>query len=1234
MTLESKENIITEKSFWEIQHEKIIKEKHEAFEEIETLTESDDKYKIYRKKAIDIFINGYDNKVDKSEKDILQKFISYHRLSLQNDHEIQECLKSKILYYLNKGNVDWASYLVMLEVYNKNSSENLEIQQYLMQYLEKSFWIGVENWIIPLIEHTSLPRGLIKNNGKIQARIKSRFVHECYNHGKDVLSDLDLLEREGIVSHNLFSEIAIEAMGGALTSEEMGDVVRVAKIFLEKDPVLKENHLFRQVLQEVMAIGYSIISGFRESDAEEIKRTYSFSNEEIIVAKKYGAIKALLRGELLKGIKLIKDYQVSLEDNEVQEAVKKGLIQAFKQGENFDDIRKFLQTFDKVLDLSKDPDMLLVVKEYFVVCLEKERLYNLHDLNEYFKFNFTVDEIINITINAGKGSVLANYLERDFFSAYKEKIEALIGKEYHLKYRDKIKEVLCNNHDFILNKKDLSFIEKVENKLQQLSFSELQTLKAVGNNLDKYSLADNESAKNVYLELKEKAKDWQDSEINKRFEMGAEFFGYHRMFEFAKPSSRHDALYAFDKIIELYQKSGLPLQQFFNNILRQVASQDGMLGEATYYQALNDIASGFDGDFEKVFKEAREYDIETINELLEKIGEPKNIFNDFKSLSNYHELSKQLQRKDLLDKIKGEPNEKLRNYVSTLLFHPTIENKQAVINFYENPAEFLGLDSSHTSEEIHDKKKSSNYTEIPNLDLDAFDMRDALVEGALDKIQVWQPLEIYYELPQSLDKYRQFVGQDVKKTISEALGKRGEIKGKVNNPEKMAKGIVDILQIKLSDLGKIINGEIVISDEQKNKIINLLYFDRFGYTNKTEKYLAKINLKSDPDGVVAGNDTKCCMPFGDGKNTLYAYNPICALFTLQKETGNGKYATIGQSVLTKDKNIGVEITKLKEALEHNQMKLQELVPEDVLRQTKSTVAADSVEVNENYKNEKYAQVIADLYKDFFVEYLAIFAKEQNLDEEKVITGSCSYQLVGLGSEANYFIPESPVAYSDKYKESVGVLDLTKKQAEYYKKQIKSEKINNKPEKKETLIDEPNVQYLTFQDTLPTAYLEGKIYQHTTMREGLHNMENGLIAKDINNARKDRPNMSLKYVSSNGKMQGYLIAYEGKINQSQLEDTFWFDQNCIYVADLAKSFESIKAGVALVNGFVELYDKNYLDKDKPLPIVARMRDTTSFRLVNKKLDKLTAGTGKKFVMEEISTEQDGEDLIHWVVIKPE
>jgi len=63
-------------------------------------------------------------------------------------------------------------------------------------------------------------------------------------------------------------------------------------------------------------------------------------------------------------------------------------------------------------------------------------------------------------------------------------------------------------------------------------------------------------------------------------------------------------------------------------------------------------------------------------------------------------------------------------------------------------------------------------------------------------------------------------------------------------------------------------------------------------------------------------------------------------------------------------------------------------------------------------------------------------------------------------------------------------------------------------------------------------------------------------------------------------------------------------------------------------------KNYVLKGIPLPKVARMRDTTSFRLVNKKVHKLTARTGKKFVMEEISTEQDGEDLIHWVVIKPE
>ena len=88
---------------------------------------------------------------------------------------------------------------------------------------------------------------------------------------------------------------------------------------------------------------------------------------------------------------------------------------------------------------------------------------------------------------------------------------------------------------------------------------------------------------------------------------------------------------------------------------------------------------------------------------------------------------------------------------------------QAVLEFWRSPAKFLEIDDGH-SQSAHENKKPSNYVEIPYLDLNAENLRDALVEGSLDELQVFQPFEIEYELP--FEKRRE---QEPEKTIRTIL---------------------------------------------------------------------------------------------------------------------------------------------------------------------------------------------------------------------------------------------------------------------------------------------------------------------------------------------------------------------------------------------------------------------------------------------------------------------------------
>ena len=179
-------------------------------------------------------------------------------------------------------------------------------------------------------------------------------------------------------------------------------------------------------------------------------------------------------------------------------------------------------------------------------------------------------------------------------------------------------------------------------------------------------------------------------------------------------------------------------------------------------------------------------------------------------------------------------------------------------------------------------------------------------------------------------------------------------------------------------------------------------------------------------------------------------------------------------------------------------------------------------------------------------------------------------------------------------------------------------------------------YLTFEDTLKVAYLEGKAYSdNQSLMQFLFNIENGLIAKDINNAAKDRPNMSLKYTDEAERVRGYMLAWEGILSDENVEDNAeeFFNQPCVYIVDIATDLENRMAGGRLIQGFTELYKQNYLDKGKVMPIFAQARESTSYQIIKKQLDKLGQEAGFDFELIELPTYEAGEDIMHPIIIRP-
>ncbi len=365
---------------------------------------------------------------------------------------------------------------------------------------------------------------------------------------------------------------------------------------------------------------------------------------------------------------------------------------------------------------------------------------------------------------------------------------------------------------------------------------------------------------------------------------------------------------------------------------------------------------------------------------------------------------------------------------------------------------------------------------------------------------------------------------------------------------------------------------------------------------------------------------------------MYTWNPACTLATLEIERQGGSRRTIAESVLTKDRDIGRNVAEVAERMRNEgEDHLNEIISEDILRSSSAVIACDNVEVAPNYKSEEYQALIEAAYRDFFTEYLARYGKTQGFADDRVVIGlGYSDALTNLPKVPNTTVPEAPVGCSDKMHEQCHRLSLKPDPAAKFavlKKEVTAAAEISRDAAKRGQ-EKKNVSPLTFEDTMAAAYIEGKAYAgNSSLMEYLWKIENTLIAKDINNAAKNRPNMSFKY-EHDGKMRGYLIAYEGKLGASQeVEDSeedveaegLAGGEPIIYVADLAVAEPGTlgggRAGASLVGSFVERYGEEYLRKGNFIPIFALAREQTSYKLILDMLSRYKGELGVEFSLEE-------------------
>jgi len=699
--------------------------------------------------------------------------------------------------------------------------------------------------------------------------------------------------------------------------------------------------------------------------------------------------------------------------------------------------------------------------------------------------------------------------------------------------------------------------------------------------------------------------------------------------------SRHDAFLASADIAALFKKSDLSVEDFYQNILWQVKMDDSSYEEGTAHHYLNALANRGIPTLEEIHNQIKEYSPQVQEEAKSIIADFKSnedIFANWRSLKAFYEkcniIQNEIETLAKIAELKEKGKDKLAEWYRLIAKSKNVSTS-ALNDFIARPDRFFEAEATHTDPELHEAKKPSNYYRIPNLDLTAEELRDALVEGAIDKVAAIPPMEISYEIAPK-GKYLRSAIQDLEiaPRASLLLGSRKQnIEGLAADVPKLFSELNKLLRESQPpmNVNQFLSGEVQPDEATSEKIRALLDSCRLRgdlVIEKGERYLATIHPKSSPFGVLAGNDTACCMPFGDGKAVLYMMNPVCAQFTIQKEKEDGTRRTLVQSVMTLNYPIpGHSVPELIELLQSERDISQVLPDEALLNQRKLILVGDNAEAAPNFKSDLVTagELSELLYGDFFARYLEqITSPEGRVNTTQIQIGLNSDVLHNLPQVPNETIPLAPLSYSDNIESTSYQLRPKKAPAGRVKleiRQLPDRKIDPVPS---------GVSDLTYADTLSTAFLESKAYKDAQdLLTGLHNMENALIAKDINNSFKERPNLSLKFVDRDGHFRSYILAYQGVYEET--------GEPCIYISDFASDRQTSSAGFVLKH-FCQRYKENYLDQNNTLPIFAEMRESTSYKLITDNKEMIEGFLGATINIEEIDSYSRGDgEKIHVVKI---
>ena len=673
----------------------------------------------------------------------------------------------------------------------------------------------------------------------------------------------------------------------------------------------------------------------------------------------------------------------------------------------------------------------------------------------------------------------------------------------------------------------------------------------------------------------------------------------------------HNALLHSDKIIQLAQeleKKGVSKADFIKNYL-------GVAGDRNSgYQQLNDFLIKYTSNWQDlIIKELNDPQglrdsafVECAQRILDQ-DKTWELYQNLDTLEQILSVLNMLEKKESLIKLQklavsNDPQDQvLYNYFRDAIYHP--RTKPLIMQMYEQPKKFLGLDDMTFSglKDLHQAKKPSNMVEsFPELDFSAEDLVNCLPLWVYDELSYFKPYEKQYLVNWS----SVYTVQEVKNQISDFLSS-SDLKRRITIITKYNALFPDT---PLSFNAWRENPQSFVENllEKSDFSLWIELFTQLGY-QEFNKYknlrlmTAKISPKSDPNNRFNGFNCDS-LAEGHGKKVVAMFNPYCSDFCIYQGEPDPKVDNLKvTSRVTLNRaiphNFNSLLDKAKKTTTYAIAELFGEEFEDYKDPKEYVITMDNIEADANFGN-KHAIAIRKIYEDFFSEYIEQHPVSPNgipLNTSKFYSGISHNKINILTKrEENQTLPVFMNSYTDNAQSQSLVGELhAGTQAEKVKKNW--------------------IHPLSIEDVDQISYLEGKIYPET-MKHHLGNLQHEITASFLNNQLKGRANLSFAWYDDKGKVRGYLLAYQGKMEDGRA----W-----IYLSDFAIDKQARgHSGLEMIRHWIQQVKEHY----PGMPVFTRARETTSYRMLKALVEKYG------YEITESKKVRDAGENFYWITME--